>query len=293
MQDIHLVDPNFHKEASGNYTLSMQADQQGFTYCIYDTRAEQYVLFRNYTFRDVRLAEDLNMQIADVLEKDEALSLRFQKVRFLAYTQQSTLVPDSYFSRGKMREYLAFSQAGEVDHELFSSLITPPGIYNVFALQRELVSIISQHFSKAVFFNQTTPFLRHIAVRPDTFTRPAVYVGLNSGFFDLAGTGDGKLRLYNTFQFVNESDLLYYVLYAYRQLNHDPQRIPLFISGDPGDGNVYFDILKQYLQGTGMDTDQGTPALSTALGQIRGVRFLNLLNLQLCASSVEHSEAGK
>jgi hypothetical protein len=293
MQDFHLADRLFNKDAAGNCALSVQVNQQGLIYCIFDEKAGQYVFFRKYSFHNVHLVEDLNTQIAEVLEKDDILSLRFQKVRFLGYTQQSTLVPVSYFSRSKMRDYLAFNHAGDIDRELFSSLITPPGIYNVFALQRNLVSLVSLHFKKVVFFNQTTPFLKHIALKQDAFLKPAVYVGLNSGFFDLAGTGDGKLRLYNTFQFVNESDLLYYVLYVYKQLNHDPQKVPLYVSGELISKISYFEILKQYIPETGYETVQGIPSLAPGLNQLQVVRFLNLLNLQTCALSVEHTGAEK
>lgn len=293
MQDINFIDRTFQKDASETYSLSIQANQNGLIYCVFNNKAGHYLLFRGHNFKNVHLVEDLITQIGEVLEKDDILSLYFQKVVFLGYTQQSTLIPASFFSRDKMTEYLAFNHAGEVDHEIFSSFVAPLEIYNVYAFQRDLVSMISLHFKEVTFLNQTTPFLMHIAASQKAYSKPAVFAGLNNGFFDLAAMDDGKLQLYNTFQYVSESDLLYYVLYAYKQLGYEPQKVPLFISGEQSSRMSYFEILKQYISGTVFTAVQGIPALAPGLDQLRAVRFLNLLNLQACVLSEEHTGAEK
>jgi hypothetical protein len=293
MQDINFIDRTFHKDASETYSLSLQANQNGLIYCIFDIKAGHYLLFRGHSFKDVHLVEDLNIQIGKVLEKDDILSLHFQKVIFLGYTQQSTLVPAPFFSRNKMTDYLSFNHAGDVDHEIFSSIIAPLDIYNVFAFQRDLVSLVSLHFKKVVFLNQTSPFLMHIASSREVLSKPAVFVGLNTGFFDLAAMDNGKLHLYNTFQYANESDLLYYVLYIYKQMGYETQQVPLFISGEQSSRMSHFEILKQYIPDTIFAAVQGIPALAPGLDQLQAVRFLNLLNLQTCVLSEEHTGAEK
>jgi hypothetical protein len=291
MHEINFIDRSFNKDSFGTYGISVQANQNGLVYCIFDNKAERYVFFRKHRFEHVQLAKDLTEQIAEVLEKDDVFDLQFHSVRFLGYTQQSTLVPASYFDRNKLLDYLAFNHADEVDHELFSSFIEPPGLYNVFALQRDLVSLISLHFKKVEFLNQTTPFLRHIAIKQDAFSKPAVHIGLNRSFFDLAAVDEGKLKLYNTFQFTNESDLLYYVLYVYKQLGFDTQKVPLYLSGEQSSKLSYYETLKQYIPATSYTAIRGIPELAPGLNQLNTVKFINLLNLQTCALSAEHTGA--
>ena len=293
MYAIDFVDRSFQKDSAGNYELSIQATQNGLVYCIFDKQTEQYIVFRRHSFDGIQETEDLTGKIAEVMEKDETMDLQFHFVKFLGYTQQTTLVPAAYFKRNKMREYLAFNQTGEIDQELYNNNITPPGLYNVFALNRDLVSMITLHFKKVEFLNQTTPFMKHIALEQDAFSKSAVHVGLNSGFFDLACTGDGKLKLYNTFQYTNESDLLYYVLFVYKQLALDMQKVPLYISGEMCSKLSYFEIMKQYIPETNHAVARGIPILAPALFQLNVVKFLNLLNLQTCASSAEHTGAEK
>jgi hypothetical protein len=293
MHEIDFIDRSFTKDSAGICNISIQANQQGLTYCIFDNKTGSYVLFRKYRFEHVHLVEDLIGKISGVLEKDDIVNLHFHIVRFLGYTQQSTLVPDEYFDSRKMNDYLMFNHVGDIDHELFNNSITPPGIHNVFALPRDLVSLITLHFKKVEFMNQTTPFLRHITNQTGSLIKPAMYVGLNSGFFDVACTGDGLLKLYNTFQYVNESDLLYYVIYVCNQLGFDTLKIPLYLSGELSSKLSYYNILKQYLPETKYDFAIGMPSLAPGLKQLGAVKFLNLLNLQMCASSAEHTGVEK
>jgi len=293
MHEINFIDKSFDQAASRNYSLSIQANSSGLTYCLSDLSSNSYILFRKHRFEEVVLVTDLIRNIGRVLETDETLSLPFHKIRFLAYTQQSTLIPRDFFDSGKMREYLMFNHAGDIDKALFNNLISPPGIFNVFSLPDELVSLITVHFKKVEFMNQTTPFLRHIANLPESFMKKAVYLGLNQEFFDIACTGDGKLLLYNTFQYNGENDLLYYVLFVCKKVGFDPAQIPLMISGELSSRSSFLDTLKQFIPETRCDEAVCIPALTSGLKQLGTSRFLNLLNIQMCASSAEYIRAEK
>jgi hypothetical protein len=141
------------------------------------------------------------------------------------------------------------------------------------------------------FSNQATPFLWNIAHKPDSLNNPAIYVSLNADFFDVAVTGNNMLLLYNTFQYVNETDLLYYVLYVCKQLKLKTSDIPLVLSGELSSKPAYVDMLKQYLPATAYDAGQGIPPLASGLLPVVTYMFLNIFNLESCVSSVESIEA--
>jgi len=293
MYAIDFVDRTFSKDLSGTYDLSIQANQHGLAYCIFDRSANIFIVFRKQSFEHLRLQEDLTSQIVNILQKDNTLDLSFHSVRFLGYTRHSTLVPDAFYDRSSMHEYLSFNLSDDADRELFSNHIAPPGLYNVFALRRDLVSVITLHFKKVEFLSQTTSFLRHIVSGQDALATPAVHIGLNTVFFDMACTGNGGLKHYNTFQYESENDLLYYVLYIYKQLGFDTRQVPLYISGELSSKLSYYEILRQYISNTAYAAPQKIPALASGLQQLNLVKFLNLLNIQTCALSAEHTGAEK
>jgi hypothetical protein len=70
-------------------------------------------------------------------------------------------------------------------------------------------------------------------------------------------------------------------------------QVPLFLSGELSSKLVYYEILKQYIPETRYDELVGVPSLAPGLKSLNTVRFLDLLNLQMCVSSAEHTEVGK
>jgi hypothetical protein len=293
MNEINFIDKSFDREATETYSISLQANQNGLTYCIFDEVENQYILFRKHRFDQVILVSDLIREITGIFAADEILSLNYKKVRFLGFTQQSTLIPEELFDLEFMADYLVFNHAGDVHNQLFHNHISPPGIYNIFALSDELVSSITLHFKKVEFASQTTTFIRHIAHNPHLFRNDMVYVGLNPDFFDIACTGGGKLKLYNTFQYTNENDLLYYILFVYNKTGFEPRKVPLNLSGELSSKLRYTDMLREFLPELKPDEAYCISEFAPGLKQLDTSRYLNLLNLHLCASLVEHSVAGK
>lgn len=291
MPELNYIDKSFNRDSTAKCILSVQADQNGLAWFIFDIKLGSYVAFRKYRFDHVHLPGDLLRSIHGVLNRDEYLKLHYHEVRFLGYSQQSTLVPSVYFDQHAKDDYMAFNHSPGSEDELFSNYIKPLGIYNVFALPRDLVSLVSGHFKNAGFLQQATPFLWHLANQNRLLFKTRVYLGLNNGFFDVAATGNEKFSLYNSFQYVNETDLLYYVLYVYEQLKLNTDQIPLLISGELSTKLTFFETLKKYLPATRYDTVDEMQVLSPELMQMTARKYLNLLNLRNCELSEENIKA--
>lgn len=291
MPELNFVDKSFNKDNTAFYHLSIQAEKSGFVFCVRDNRHGDFVVFRRYRFDHVYMVSDLVGQVISVLDKDEILNLPFHSVHFMGYSQHCTLVPSSYFNTGHLADYIDFNIGGSSDGELFSNLIRSIDTYNVFVLPRALVSLFTLHFKRVEFSNQATPFLLNASVDKSIQKSPVIYAGLNSDFFDIAVNENGKLLLYNNFQFVNETDLLYYILFVCKQLSLKTADTPLLLSGELSSRLSFFETLKQYFPAVAYDAGRGLPPLAPALFPIIVYKYLNLFNLQACELSVESIKA--
>jgi hypothetical protein len=291
MPELNFISRSFNKDHSVNYHLSIQADRNGLTYCIRNDRHMEIITLRKYRFEHVYLESDLVRKIIWVFDIDEILHLPFLDVHFMCYTQQNTLVPSRYFNSDHHMDYLDFTTGSKSDGELFSNNIRVLDTFSVFSLSRALVSLITLHFKKVEFSSQTSPFLWNVSNQSGSLNNTAMYVGLNADFFDVAVTGGGKLLLYNTFQYVNETDLLYYVLFLCKQLSLKTKDLPLILSGEMSSMLAYSEILKQYLPATDRDAAAGLPPIPNGLSPALTYKYLNLFNLQTCALSVESIKA--
>jgi hypothetical protein len=293
MPEISLIDRSFNKDKSSDCNVSMQVNQDGITYCVCDNASGVHLVFKKYKFEHAHLTGDILEKTSVILNKDEILGLRFHSVKYLGYTRQSTLIPAEFFDKAHMRDYLIFNHGNEIENEVYSNYIPVQNIYNAFALPRDLVSLVTYHFKKVEFLSQTTPFLRYLTGMKDIYNDKIVYVGLNPDFFDIACMAESHLKLYNTFQYTSESDLLYYVIYAYRQLGFDPDKIPLILAGELSSKISYYEILKQYITELKYASITKNLLLAPALQELNVVKFLNLLNVKACASLVEYTKEEK
>jgi hypothetical protein len=291
MPELNYIGRSFNKDHTGNYYLSIQADRNGLAYCIGNGRQKDFILFRKYRFEHVYLESDLVGQVISVLDRDEILHLPFLGVHFMGYTQQNTLVPAGFFNRELLADYMDFNAGNSSEGELFSNHIHVLDAFNIFSLSRALVSLITLHFKKVEFSSQASPFLWNVFNQSGSMNKTVLFVGINGDFFDVAVTGEGNLRLYNTFQYVNETDLLYYVLYVCKQLSLKTNELPLILSGEMSSRLAYSEMLKQYLPSTVHDSAAGLQPASSGLSPAIAYKFLNLFNLQACALSVESIKA--
>jgi hypothetical protein len=292
MPELNYVDRSFHKDNTAHYHLSIQADRNGLVFCIQDNRQGVFIVFRRYRFDHVYITSDLVGHMISVFDRDEILKLPFHSVHFMGYSQQSTLVPAIYCSTRNLADYIDFNMGGSSDGELFSNLIRPLETHNIFLLPRALVSLVTLHFKRVEFSNQATPFLLNVSVDKRFRKNPVIHVGLNSDFFDIAVMEGDKLLLYNTFQFVNETDLLYYILFVCKQLSLKTADIPLVLSGELSSRLTYFETVKRYLPATSYDTASVNPPLASGLMPVVTYKYLNLFNLQACELSAESIKAG-
>lgn len=281
MHELNLIDKYFTEDKTSHCHLSIQADMSGLSFIIYDSVQKQYVALRKYKFENAQLTDDLLNNIEDIFRNDDLLNLEYKSTNFLHYSQKSTLVPASYFDEKSIQKYFEFNHGKEPDDDLHYNFIEPLNTYNLFALPLLLKKVIIKQFETINFFQQTTPFLWHLLKRSDMSVKGKVFLGLNHAFFDIAVVSNGKLALNNTFQYVNETDLLYFVMYVYKLAGFNVMDVPLVMSGDMSMKQDYFDTLKQYIPNVRYESAAGA-SLAPGLISISAYRYVNLINIHHC-----------
>jgi hypothetical protein len=231
MPEINHVDPDI-KKYSDTLKISIQACLNGFSFCIYASEHEKILAFRHYNFTQSEFQEDFLNSTSEILFKDELLRLSYSKVSVIFTGKKSTLVPEEFFKVENLKSILEFNQPiDELDEIYYNSV---PGCQSklVFTIPSYFTSQIIDKFPQAVFFNQATPLLNSVLADKEKSQTDHVIVQMNKDFFDLIITQEGKLKLYNTFLYVNATDLVYFLLYASKQIKIDIKKSKLYFLGE-------------------------------------------------------------
>lgn len=279
MADISLLDRSYSKDNSIHYHLSLQIDTEGFSYCILDTRKKHYVVFQQYVFgKSGDMLAFIN-KLEHCLNEDSILDTSFNSSSLVYLTQKSTLVPDVFFDELNLRDYFEFNHPLEELDEMHYNVIPEINASNVFALPNYIANLLSDKFKGLRFYHQATPFIK--SVLKDFRNASSVHINLNPGFFDIIVKQEDKLKLYNTFLYQNDTDLLYYVLFTINQLNLNPATVPLTICGEMSDRISFQGSLSKYIPKL-MYLEPVSPGFSIVFEHLSRHKFFNLFYLYNC-----------
>ena len=281
MPDIDLIDRSLDRENTQKYHLSIQADLNGLSFCILDIEERKYTGLRNYAFGNIFSIEEYVNRLAEAFKSDELLNLKYKSGSFIYLTRKSTLIPQGYFDRTYLKTYFKFNQSINELDEINYNYLSEIKAYNVFAVPNYIANEAIKWFGNMKLFHQATPFIKSIFEKHTEREGDCVFVNINNKFIDIAVASKEQLYLYNTFEYQNETDLLYFVLYIYKQLNMDIQKNKLFISGEQSDNIKYYNALKKYIKSI-RNLEPFDFMFSAILNQLDKHKFLNLFNLVSC-----------
>jgi hypothetical protein len=279
MPDINFVDSSL-KNYYEHTEISIQLSLGGFSFCIISEKDKRVRAFRSYSFRDVILLNDLLKETEEILRKDELLRLPHKKANIIYLSRKSTLIPKEYCEESYLKKILQFNHPLDELDELHQESIAECNSSLVFAIPTYVAGLFTAKFENCRFYNQAVPFLRYFLKSNSDSTR--VYLQLNREFFDIAVIAGKNLLLYNTFLFVGETDLIYFILYVFKQLNLDQESTPLYYMGELAADTKTGNEIKRYITRAEQIENKSSCYESLPLSITKPYRFYSLINLAVC-----------
>jgi len=281
MPEINQVNADI-KNYLDTLNISIQVSLDGFSFCIYSTEDKNIHAVRHYRFVQAILQEDIFNITDEILYKDDLLRLSFKKVRVIYTGRKSTLVPDEFFKNENLKSILEFNQPIDELDEIYYNTISGCQSKLVFTVPHYFTNIITDKFSNAGFYNQATPLLNYILSDEEKLQKDQVIVQLNRDFFDLIIVREGRLKLYNTFLFVNATDLVYFILYVCKQIKIDLKTSPIYILGGLEAHESLMQEITPYLPSMQLFKIPEHFRQGSVLKKIDIDRFFTLLYLSMC-----------
>lgn len=280
MPEINLIDPSL-KKYKENIELSIQVSLDGFSFCIHTSGDEIRRAVRHYKFPRAVLQEDIFNHTDEVLQKDDLLRLPYQKVRVCFLNRKSTIVPEEYTDSNAFKKILQFNQPIDELDEIHHNSVHSCNAKLIFAVPSYFAGLITDKFNEVQFIHQAAPLLRY-SMEESIPNKELISIQLNKDFFDIVIIRDGKLKLYNSFLYVNSTDLLYFILYACKQLDIELKNTPILITGEQASNMALIKELRPYLSRQMSLRKPENSILSDSLAKLDQSRFFTLLNLLQC-----------
>lgn len=193
---------------------------------------------------------DLVQLVTDILEEDEVLRLPYKHVKIVFDNRLATLVPNVLYKEEHPVLYLEKALNIPDEHVVLIDAISSIEAQNIYAIPEKVYQLFRDLHGSNTYYHLSTALVRSCQqyIEQHTDAERVTFVNIHQNQIHILAFQQTQLLFYNTFDFQNSEDLVYYVLLVYEQLGLHNEKVPLYISGKIQEESKIYDRLHQYIR---------------------------------------------
>ena len=239
---------NKNKEYLTNQELSIQLSLNGLSFCVLNTESNTISCLKHFPSEKKQTPFELLDSVKHIFNTEEALQNNFKKVNVIHVNELATLVPKPLFNEDTLADYLKLnSKILKSDFITFDELIINDTI-NVYVPYVNINNFIYDKYGEFTYKHFSTILIEELLNIEKHSNETKLYVNVSKTHFEIIVIKEGKLLLYNTFEYTTTEDFIYYILFTAEQLQLNPETFSLVLLGDISKENKLYSIAYKYIR---------------------------------------------
>ena len=279
MPFLELFDETLDINSTENYELSIQVSPDGLSFCLLDSIRNKFVLIRAFEPEENKFfnADKIN----ELLSKDDFLTKHYKKVNVIMPSPKFTLVPAPLFDPGKKDEYFTFNHIMEGGNMIIANKVSDPDAYLVYSVSKPVHDLINKFYPGVQSFHHTKPLFDQISHSRKSVNGNYIHIHVERDFFNLIIFNHNILKFCNSFKYRNITDILYFVLNVFKNLEIKQEETIHFsgLTEKYDDLSSNFSI---YVRNVKFAEPSGNFTFSYVFNDTELHRFLNLFSVVNC-----------
>ncbi len=278
------VNQQLSEQKFDSLSLSIQITINEVSFCVTDTKTENYLAIFNYTLAEKTDTNSLLEFFNQIFENQVLLNKTFTEVNVSFKNNTATLVPAELYDNEQLESYLAFIKLDNIaEYTISTDFIKEIDAYNIYALPKTIEKTVLSKFTNAKFVHQSTSFIKSIFINnSNLLNNNKVFVNKSNNEFELCIFKQAKFKLYNSFQFKTDEDFLYYLLFAMKQFECEPAQTEIVLTGKIAEQSSIHQLLKKYIAIVSFASTNCSNNLKSLLNEMPEYYYFTLLNLSKC-----------
>lgn len=280
MKSFSFEDETLDINRTNSYGISIQVALNGFSFSILDLVRDKFIVLTHHDLSHKNSFEEKAEEIKQITDKNPLLQSSFKKKKILVINPKSVLIPAPLFDQNYVKKYFEFNHKLEELEEIHYQEDNAIDAFNIFTLPNPVSNELIQAFGKTSFHHQFSPFnMHHINIHNEN---RFVGVYIYEHFIDIGLFANHQLKFYNSFLIQSKEDILYFILYTFKQFNLSRSVNELYLSGDTGIFDGLEHLLKQYIKKIHQQKPPKDFTYSYTFSKSALQYFSNLFRLELC-----------
>jgi hypothetical protein len=279
MPFLELFDETLDINSTENYELSLQVNPDGLSYCLLDSIRNKFVMIRSSGAEENKsFPAD---KISELLRNDDFLTRRYKKVNCVIPSSKFTLVPAPLYDPAKKDEYFTFNHNLDEGCIVMVNKVIDPDSFLVFSSSKSIIDLIISSYPGVHPCHHIKLLLDYTSSCRKSGNGNYIHVHVERDFFNMIVFYNNILKFCNSFSYRNISDILYYVLNVFKNLDIK-QEETLYFSGLTEKYDDLSSSFSMYIRNIKFAEPSGNFTFSYVFNDMELHRFLNLFTSVNC-----------
>jgi hypothetical protein len=228
--------------------LSIQFNLDGFSFCISNIATNSTLYFFEHLFSETQTTpENLLLKIEEIFKNDANLQHDFSSITVIHQNNLATLVPNLYFKKENLAQYLNFNIKTLATDFISFDEIETLNAKNVYVPYVNINNYLFQNFGEFEYKHHISVLIKKLLKTTSTIQK-TMFVNVSKTTLDVVVLHNKNLVLSNSFSYETKEDFIYYILFVVEQLALNTEEFPLFFTGAIESTSEIYKIAFQYIR---------------------------------------------
>lgn len=235
------------KETS-NLKLSIQVSLNGLSFCVLNIETNTIEWLKNFRFEKKLNPNEILFKLQSYFDSEKQLNQTFASIIVIHKNDLTTIVPKALFNEENLADYLKFNnKILSSDYITFDNLDINDSVI-VYIPFVNINNFLYERFGEFTYNHFSTVLIKEILKIEKNTSKPKMYVNSSDDNFEIVVVENGKLKLYNSFEYKTKEDFIYYILFTAEQLNLNPETFELIFTGNIDSKDELYTITYKYIR---------------------------------------------
>lgn len=231
MKIAEIRDKNIEDYDKSKLELSVLFSEDGLSYSLMVVNEMRYVMLNSIAFgKSESYVDQCNKALIEVLSSDN----KYSNVRLVIADNRQTIVPEALFDSSDTQKYWNLNFSFQKDSVIHSSYLSKAQAYVIFPVKNDLQILINSINEKKSIIPSSAPFIDFNYKRNRLLDSPEknrIYIQVYETFAEFLLMQNHSIKLFNTFEYKTQNDLLYHIVNVFEQLKIPQKHAEVVFSG--------------------------------------------------------------
>lgn len=229
---------------SKQYTLSIRLSTDGFSFSIYNPIYDDSL---SIIEKEIDTSLSLTANLKTVFHELDFLNHPYKRVNIMMASKRYTIVPLDLFEKEQAELLFYHNHQKKENETVLYNILKKNNIVVIFSMDKSAHTLLNELYPEALFYSQSTPFIDYFSVKSRLGNSKKMYASIRKEGIDIYCFERGHLLLANSFECTHTEDRIYYLLYAWKQLEFNQERDELHLTGTLSDKDALMGELKKFI----------------------------------------------